>query len=137
MTDLRRTVETLWASAEARDWDTFADTLAEDVVYTLPQTGERISGREKYVRFNREYPGDWHLRVERIVAEPEQVVTWLHFTVGPEKMHAISFFAADDSGRISAVTDFWPEPYEPPAGREHLVERYDPRGPAPAGAPYL
>jgi hypothetical protein len=21
-------------------------------------------------------------------------------------------------------TDFWPEPYEPPPGREHLVERW-------------
>ncbi|PAZ13874.1 hypothetical protein CLM62_20485 [Streptomyces sp. SA15] len=124
MTDLRKTVETFWATAQARDWDAFADTLAEDVVYTLPQTRERIVGRERYVRFNREYPGDWRLRVERIVAEPEQVVSWGLFTVELEEMYGISFFTGDDSGRISAVTDFWPEPYEPPAGREHLVERY-------------
>ena len=39
--------------------------------------------------------GDWQARIERIVAEPGQV-----------------------------VTDFWPEPYEPPAGRDHLVERH-------------
>jgi hypothetical protein len=25
-------------------------------------------------------------------------------------------------GLITHVTDFWPEPYEPPPGREHLVE---------------
>jgi len=31
-------------------------------------------------------------------------------------------FNAD--GWITKVTDFWPEPYEPPAGREHLVERW-------------
>jgi len=124
MTDLRETVERFWATADAREWDAFAETLAEDVVYTLPQTRERISGRERYVRFNREYPGDWHLRVERVVAEPGQVVTWLRFTVGAEEMDAVSFFTGDESGRISTVTDFWPEPYEPPAGREHLVERY-------------
>jgi predicted ester cyclase len=124
MTDLRKTVETFWAAAEAREWDAFAGTLAEDVVYTLPQTRERISGRERYVEFNREYPGDWHLRIERIVAEPGQVVSWVHFTVGLEEMYAISFFTGDESGRISAVTDFWPEPYEPPAGRDHLTERY-------------
>jgi hypothetical protein len=29
-------------------------------------------------------------------------------------------------GLITRVTDFWPEPYEPPAGREHLVERWLP-----------
>ncbi|WP_298570962.1 nuclear transport factor 2 family protein [Streptomyces luteogriseus] len=124
MTDLRKAVERFWAAAEARDWTAFADTLSEDVVYTMPQTRERISGRERYVRFNREYPGDWHLIVERVVAEPGQVVTWTHFTVGPEEMDAISFFTGDGAGRISAVTDFWPEPYEPPAGREHLAERY-------------
>ncbi|GLP66156.1 MULTISPECIES: nuclear transport factor 2 family protein [unclassified Streptomyces] len=124
MTDLRKTVESFWTSLEARDWSTFADTLAEDVAYTLPQTRERIRGRERYVEFNREYPGDWHLRVERIVAEPDQAVARVHFTVGLEEMYSITFFTGDESGRISAVTDFWPEPYEPPAGRDHLAERY-------------
>ncbi|MER5222302.1 nuclear transport factor 2 family protein [Streptomyces flaveus] len=124
LTDLRKTVEAHWATAEARDWAAFAETLAEDVVYTLPQTRERIRGRENYVQFNREYPGDWHLRIERIVAEPGQVVTWIHATVGLEEMYAISFFTGDDQGRVISITDFWPEPYEPPAGREHLVERY-------------
>ncbi|WP_406171995.1 nuclear transport factor 2 family protein [Streptomyces sp. NBC_00996] len=124
MTDLRKTVERFWAAAEARDWAAFSDTLAEDVEYTLPQTRERIRGRERYVEFNREYPGDWHLTVERVIAEPDRVVTWSHFTVGLDEMYAISFFTGDGSGRIASVTDFWPEPYEPPAGRDHLTERY-------------
>ncbi|MGC4980332.1 nuclear transport factor 2 family protein [Streptomyces sp. DT193] len=124
MTDLRKAVESYWAAADARDWEAFAELLAEDVVYTLPQTRERISGRERYVEFNREYPGDWHVQIERVMAEAGQAVTWTHVTVGLEEMHAITFFTADASGRISAVTDFWPEPYEPPAGRDHLAERY-------------
>ncbi|MCX4882447.1 nuclear transport factor 2 family protein [Streptomyces sp. NBC_00847] len=122
MTDLRKTVERFWAAAESRDWTAFADTLAEDVVYTLPQTREKITGRQRYVQFNREYPGDWHLRVERVVAEPGQVVTRVHFTVGLEEMFGISFFSGD--GRITSITDFWPEPYEPPEGRDHLTERF-------------
>lgn len=127
MTDLRKTVETFWATAEARDWDAFADTLADDVVYTLPQTRERISGKERFVRFNREFPSDWHLRIERVVAEPGHVVTWLIFTVGQEEMPAVSFFTGDEKGNITSMTDFWPEPYEPPANRDHLAkltERY-------------
>jgi hypothetical protein len=124
MTELRKTVESYWASADARDWIAFADTLAEDIVYTLPQTRERISGRERYVQFNREYPGDWHVRIERVITEPDQAVSWTCVTVGLEEMHAITFFTADRSGRIATVTDFWPEPYEPPPGREHLAERY-------------
>jgi len=35
-----------------------------------------------------------------------------------------SLEARDWDGLITRVTDFWPEPYEPPPGREHLVERY-------------
>lgn len=123
-------METYWTAADARDWTTFAGTLADDVVYDLPQTRERIRGKEPYLRFNQEYPGDWRVRTERIVADPDarQVVTWLRVTVGAgeavEEMSAVSFFTGDAEGRIAAVTDFWPEPYEPPAGRGHLVERY-------------
>jgi hypothetical protein len=35
----------------------------------------------------------------------------------------MAFFEFAD-GLITRVTDFWPEPYEPPPGREHLVERW-------------
>jgi len=123
---LRAAVETYWATADARDWDAFAATLADDVVYELPQTRERINGKDRYLRFNQEYPGDWHVRIERIVADAEgrQAAARTEFTVGPEEMHAIHFFTFDDRCLITGVTDFWPESYEPPAGREHVVERY-------------
>jgi len=29
-----------------------------------------------------------------------------------------------DDGTIAGITDFWPDPYELPASRVHLVERY-------------
>lgn len=130
---LRGAVETYWAAAEARDWGAFGATLAEDVVYELPQTRERIRGKERYLRFNEEYPGDWHVRVERIVADAEgrQAAARTGFTVTgeqegepDEELDAIHFFTFDEAGLITGVTDFWPESYEPPAGREHLVERY-------------
>jgi hypothetical protein len=122
---LRKAVDTYWTAAEARDWDTFETTLAEDVLYDLPQTRERISGRAAYSRFHREYPDNWHARVLRTVAEDNHVVTWLHVTVGLEELHALTFFTGDPAtGLITTITDFWPEPYEPPTGREHLAERY-------------
>lgn len=130
---LRGAVEAYWSAAEARDWSAFGETLAEGVVYDLPQTRERILGKERYLRFNQDYPGDWHVRVERIVtdAEGRQAAARTGFTVtadqaggAPQEMDAIHFFTFDDEGLITGVTDFWPESYEPPAGREHLVERY-------------
>ncbi|MFH9619148.1 nuclear transport factor 2 family protein [Streptomyces pratensis] len=124
--EVRDAVEAYWAAADARDWSAFATTLADDFVYDLPQSRERILGKERYVQFNREYPGEWQVRIERIVADGEarQAAVRTLVTVGPEEIPAVHFFTFDTEGRIAEVTDFWPEPYEPPAGREHLTERY-------------
>ncbi|MER5277537.1 nuclear transport factor 2 family protein [Streptomyces sp. NPDC002809] len=124
--DLRAAVERYWTAADLREWDTFAATLADEVLYDLPQTRERIRGKERYVAFNREYPGDRRVRVERIVTDQggRQVAVRTLFTDGGQESHAVHFFTFDEQGRISEITDFRPEPYEPPAGREHLVERY-------------
>ncbi|MFH8758728.1 nuclear transport factor 2 family protein [Streptomyces atroolivaceus] len=124
--EVRAAVEAYWAAADARDWSAFAATLADDIVYELPQSRERIRGKERYVRFNREYPGERRARIERIVADGEgrQAAVRTLVAVGPDERPAIHFFAFDADGMIAGVTDFRPEPYEPPAGREHLVERY-------------
>jgi hypothetical protein len=124
MSDHTATIRRYWESAEARDWDAFAAVLSPDVVYDVVQTRERVTGRDNYLRFNQDYPGDWHLSIHRVVADEGGGASWLDFTVGDESMPGISFFTFDDNGLIAAVEDFWPEPYDPPAGREHLVERY-------------
>ncbi len=124
MTTAHRIAEAYWTAAEHRDWDGFGALLAEDVVYELPQTRERIRGRAAYLRFNQEYPGDWHVRIERVVGEGGHAATWTRFAVGGQEQPALTFLDLDDTGLIARVTDFWPESYEPPAGREHLVERY-------------
>ncbi len=31
---------------------------------------------------------------------------------------------ADDAGLVVSVEDYWPERYDPPTGRAHLVDRY-------------
>ncbi|MFB4423486.1 nuclear transport factor 2 family protein [Streptomyces sp. QL37] len=124
--EVRSAVEEYWAAADAGDWGAFGATLADDVVYELPQSRERILGRGRHVRFNQENPGARHVRVERIVADGEgrQAAVRTLVTMGQEEAHAIHFFTFDADGRISKVTGFWPEPYEPPVARESLIERY-------------
>jgi ketosteroid isomerase-like protein len=120
----RATVQRYWETAEARDWDGFADTLSPDVVYEMQQTRERVRGRAAFRRSNAEYPGDWHLTITRLVADAEGAASWCDFRVGDEQMDGITFFTFDTDGLIAEVQDVWPEPYEPPAGREHLTERW-------------
>jgi hypothetical protein len=124
MTDSPALVERFWAVVQARDWTAFGALLADGVVYEMPQTRERVRGREAYVRFNAEYPGDWRIRLDRVVGAGQQAASWIEFTLDGVPVPGITFFDLDADGRIEHITEFWPEPYEPPPGREHLVERY-------------
>lgn len=119
----RQAVGRYITSTEERDWSALGDLLAEEVVYEMPQTGERIRGKPAFLRFNAEYPGDWHLRARRIVADGRYAAAWLDARVGAEPMEACVWFDLSDEGLITRVVDYWPERYEPPAGREHLAER--------------
>jgi len=115
-----RYVDTL----ERRDWDAWAALLHDDVIYELPQTRGRITGRAKYLQFNQEYPGDWHLTPRTIIADDERAVVWFTWTVGSDEAGDAMAFLEFADGAITHITDFWPEPYDPPPGNEHLVERY-------------
>ena len=110
---------------EARDWKGLAELLDPDVVYEVPQTHERIRGSDRYITFNIEYPGEWHIEPKVVLGDDHDGCLLFRWTVGEsEDALAIAFFEVA-AGRITKVTDFWPEPYEPPAGREHLLERWE------------
>ena len=125
MDDAHDVVAAYWAAAEARDWARFGGLLAEDVVYEGPQTRERVRGRDAYLRFNADgFPGDWHLEVQRIVGQGSHAASWIQMSEGGDHYPGLCFFDLGSDGRIARITDFWPTPYELPASRAHLVERY-------------
>ncbi len=125
MANAHHVVAAYWAAAEARDWDTFADLVADRVVYEAPQARERVRGRAAYLRFNVEgFPGAWHLQVERIVGEGRHAASWIQFSDAGDHYPGLCFFDLDENGQIARITDFWPTPHELPASRAHLVERY-------------
>ncbi len=119
-----REIERYWAAMEARDWDALGALLADDVVCEWPQSRERVRGRDASVRFAADYPGDWHLAVEQAIGDGQTGASRIRFTNGDAVETGITFFHFDDMGLVSSLLEFWPEPYEPPPGREHLAERY-------------
>ncbi|HUZ70723.1 MAG TPA: nuclear transport factor 2 family protein [Candidatus Saccharimonadales bacterium] len=125
MDDSHQVIAAYWAAAEARDWPKFAALVAPNVVYEAPQTRERVRGRDAYVRFNAEgFPGDWHLRVERIVAEGRHAASWTQFSEADDEYPGLCFFDLDEKGSIARIIDFWPTPHDLPVTRTHLVERF-------------
>lgn len=115
----RRYLETL----EARDWEGLATQLSPDVVYEIPQSRERIRGRDGLIAFNVTFPGDWHLEEKLVLGDDSRAVIWARSLWDGEEADAQIFLEFDDEGRIALVTDFWPEPYDPPQ-RAVPVERW-------------
>lgn len=113
---------------EARDWDGLAELLHPEVVYRLPQSREVVRGRDAYLRWNREYPDGWHLRLVEAygdetggAARVEAVVD--DDTGGAGGPATALVFVVIEGGAITEIRDWWPTPYEPPPGRGHLAAR--------------
>jgi len=113
-----------WAATEARDWERLTALVTADVVGTWPQTRERSVGRTALLTFMAAYPGDWHLVLEAEHVDDTGGATRVAFTVGGETVAGLTFFTLDDSGLIASFTEYWPEPYDPPTDRAHLLDRY-------------
>ncbi|MBW1985374.1 MAG: nuclear transport factor 2 family protein [Deltaproteobacteria bacterium] len=71
----------------------FAELLDEDIVYEIPQTKERIRGRENYTAFNATYPGDWKIQIDRLIVNDNQGVSHIYFHVEGEVMTGILYLA--------------------------------------------
>lgn len=111
-----------WSTLDAREWDAFGALLTDDVEARWPQSRERVRGRDALVRFMAAFPGAWHVRVERAAVEGDTGASLTAFTVDGRTVPGATFFDLAPDGRVAGFTEFWPEPYDPPPGRAHLVE---------------
>lgn len=124
-------VREFWRLMATNDFDAVAAVLAPQFVLEWPQSRERIRGAEQFARMNLEYPalGPWRFTVHRIVGHATAAVSDVTVTDGAQSARAISFFTIE-SGMITKLVEFWPEPYAAPARRAHLVESMESTSPA-------
>ena len=119
----KKIIEKYWKAANDRDWVIFESLLHEDIVYEIPQTRERIRGRAAFSEFNATYPGDWTLKIVRLVVDESQAVSQIVFRVNDEEQSGISFFEFKN-GLIHRIVEFWPTPYDPPVRQSNSIEQY-------------
>ena len=116
-------IRRFWATANAGDWPAFEALLSPDMVYLVPQTRERIRGREHFVEFFRTWPEAWRAEITRCIVDAQRAVTVIDFLTERGRETGISFFELQ-GGLITEVCDFWPSDYEPPQRAIAAVERY-------------
>lgn len=120
MTDRNREVlEGLWPS------DGAALTLsaeeehalrAEDYVMEMPQSGERVVGRDKMRALQSEYPNPPSIEIQRIVGEGDHFVVLGRSDYGGDVYYVANVVEFRD-GRIARETRLYGSPFDPPAWR--------------------
>lgn len=104
--------------------------LAEDAVRQWPQSGELLRGRARISEVESHFVA---LRLgvgRRLICADTVVVEWTT-DYGDGRLYRNVSIADLHDGKAIRVTDYWGEPFTPPAWREALAERLDM---PPAGA---
>lgn len=117
------TVERFWTLMATNEFARVGEVLAEDFLLHWPQSGERIRGAANFAGMNQDYPaqGRWQFDVRRLLVDGNQAVTETHVTDGTVTGTAVSFFTVAD-GRVTTITEYWPDPFPAPANRARWVE---------------
>jgi limonene-1,2-epoxide hydrolase len=121
--ECRHIVESFWRAMNDNDFQGAGGLLADGFVLDYPQSRERLRGRENWVALNQEYPaaGRWSFQVHRLIVENQQAVAEVTVSDTVNQFMLVSFFQARD-GRIQRMIEYWPDPFDPPGMRAHLVE---------------
>lgn len=116
-------VREFWRLMATNDFSSLQAVLADEFVMEWPQSNERIRGAARFIQMNVEYPahGTWSFAIHRLIGDNDEVVTDVSVSDGVQRARPISFFTVE-SGKITRLIEFWPEPYPAPEHRKHLVE---------------
>jgi hypothetical protein len=99
----------------------------EDFVMEMPQSGERIRGRERMREFQAAFgQATPAMRLRRVVVRDGLWVAEVVSDYGGRRFHYVSVVELKD-GKMWRDTRYFAEPFEAPEWRAHLVERMEAR----------
>ena len=125
MTDHNRELlERLWPmdgqlalSAEAEH-----ELRAEDYVLEMPQSGERIVGRDTMRAMQQEYPNPPSIEIQRITGAGDHFVVLGRSDYGGDIFYVANVVEFRD-GRIARETRIYGSPFEPPQWRSKYADQ--------------
>jgi hypothetical protein len=97
----------------------------EDFVMEMPQSGERIRGRERMREFQAAFgQAAPAMRLRRVLVRPGLWVAEVISDYGGQEVHYVSLIELRD-GKMWRDTRYYAEPFDAPGWRSHLVERME------------
>ncbi|HEX3476222.1 MAG TPA: nuclear transport factor 2 family protein [Kofleriaceae bacterium] len=120
----RATLERHWTASEAGDYQVEHDLYQDDAALEYPQSGERIRGRPNIQAARALHPAKRHFRIDRILGGGDLWVTEYVITYDGKPLNTVSIMEFHE-GKVTRETQYFAEPFEPPAYRAGFVERSD------------
>lgn len=93
-----------------------------DFVMEMPQSGERIRGRDAMRALQEAFPAPPSIALTRLVGSGRVWVMQARADYGDEPWHVVVIFELTDDGLIARETRYYTGPLEAPGWRAHLVE---------------
>ena len=122
--DAQQIRETLIDMVTNLDPDAEYELRHEDFVADMPQSGERIVGRDNMRALQQAFPADRTptFRVRRVSGADNTWTVEATGDYGGEIYLVVAIFEFRD-GKIIRETRYYPQPFEPPEWRSQWVER--------------
>jgi hypothetical protein len=96
---------------------------ADDFVMEMPQSGERISGRDTMRAFQEAYPNPPKAKLRRIVGSGDLFVMEAFSDYGGDDTYNVVMVVEFKDGKIRRETRYYAKPFEPPEWRAQWVEK--------------
>ena len=126
--EIRVALERHWAASAAGDQVVEHEIYHDDVIVDYPQSGERIRGRGNIQALRSNHPArPSGFNVRRIAGEGDLWVTEYVITYNGRPIYTISIMEFR-AGKVACETQYFAEPFEPPAWRAQWVLAPDPLG---------
>jgi hypothetical protein len=120
-------IEQFWNIISTAEFERLNDIMMENAVITFPNTRELFRNTQKYVEFNKQYPGRWFTEIERVHEIENIIITTVKVTA-PDlgvSAYVTSYFELQNQ-KISSITEYWGDNGNPPEWRieSNLTEIY-------------
>lgn len=116
-----------WKLMSDAMFDEVGELIEKEANVWLPNTREVFRGRDKYITFNKKYPGRFIINIEKIFSKDNIVISAVRVVTEDKSssFYATSFFTIKNN-LICEITEYWGDNSEPPVWRieESLSERY-------------
>ena len=117
--DATELVRRLYERYQARDWEAAAELLHVEAIVDMPETRERLFGRDGVIDFQRRYPEPWgDLTVLRVLGGADEACAEVEVVAPGDTFRLAAFWRVDDRLLRDGV-EYWVTVggSEPPPGR--------------------